>query len=123
MRYTPYSVIPLCTPRLTMMKTALLLGTLLLTSLPLAYSEPIKADFSQAIQARDNALQVQRNIMQKIFGINVSYSGALVPKKARRLPFSLTPSGQITRNDPFENVSVHPLTGRAEGITLLSINF
>lgn len=106
-----------------MMKTALMLGTLLLSCLPSAYSEAIKADFSQAIQARDSAFQVHRNIMQKIFGINVSYSGALVPKKARRLPFSLTPSGEITRKEPFENVSVHPLTGRAEGITLLSINF
>ena len=59
--------------------------------------------------------------MQRIFGMNVSYSGALVPKsKLRRLPMTTEERSRVA---PFENVSIHPLTGRAEGITLLSINF
>ena len=80
-----------------------------------------KVDLHQAVQARDASLAVHKNIMQRIFGINVSYSGVFVPKsKLRRFPIL---AADIRKPEPFHNVSVHPLTGRAEGITLLSINF
>jgi|SRR6266576_1903225 len=102
------------------MKTlALILGTLCLL-IPLAPAEE-KVDLYQAVQARDASLAVHKNIMQRVFGINVSYSGVLVPKsKLRRLPIL---ANDTRRPEPFQNVSIHPLTGRAEGITLLSINF
>jgi len=104
------------------MKTTLtLLGFLCLSTCG-SLAEGIRADFSQAIEARDTALQVHKTVMQRIFGMNVSYSGALVPNKHRRLPFSMT-SSENRKTDPFENVSVHPLTGRAEGIILFSVNF
>src|SRR5437660_2387211 len=80
-----------------------------------------KVDLHQAVQARDASLAVHKNIMQRLFGMNVSYSGVLVPKsKSHRLHLLGSDSRKPER---FENVSVHPLTGRAEGITLLSINF
>src|SRR5258706_8013942 len=42
---------------------------------------------AQAMRARNAALWVHRNLMQRIFGMNVSYSGALVPpSQARRAP-------------------------------------
>ena len=64
---------------------------------------------------------VHRNIMQRIFGMNVSYSGMLVPpSKLRRLPFSYE---NQPPKQPFDNVSIHPITGRAEGVALFSINF
>jgi len=102
------------------MKTlALLLGTLCLL-IPWASAEE-KVDLYQAVQARDASLAVHKNIMQRIFGINVSYSGVLVPKsKLRRFPIL---ANDTRKPEPFQNVSIHPLTGRAEGITLLSINF
>ena len=75
---------------------------------------------AQAMRARNAALWVHRNLMQRIFGMNVSYSGALVPpSQARRAP-PLPPNAP---GYPFENVSINPITGRAEGITLLSIHF
>ena len=102
------------------MKTlALILGTLCVL-VPWASAEE-KVELYQAVEARDASLAVHKNIMQRIFGINVSYSGALVPKsKLRR--FSIL-ADDTRKPEPFQNVSVHPLTGRAEGITLLSINF
>jgi len=104
------------------MKTLVFVLGLFCLSLSIAESEEIKADFSQPAPARETAMQVHRNIMQRIFGVNVSYSGVLVPKsKKRTLPFTMTNTEK--RSEPFENVSIHPLTGRAEGLTLLSINF
>ena len=103
------------------MKTLALLGLFCL-SISNSLAEELRADFSQAIEARDTAIQVHKTIMQRLFGMNVTYSGALVPKKHRRLPFSMT-SSETRKSDPFENVSVHPLTGRAEGIMLFSVNF
>ena|SRR5438445_1854709 len=102
------------------MKTlALIVGSVCLLASS-AFAEE-KVDLYQATRARDASLAVHRNFMQRIFGINVSYSGALVPKsKLRRLPTLLQ---ENRRAEPFENVSIHPLTGRAEGVTLLSINF
>jgi hypothetical protein len=74
-------------------------------------------DLVQAAQAREASLTVHRTFMQRIFGMNVSYGGALMPRsKMRRAP-------KPAPNQPFENVSVNPLTGRAEGISLLSIHF
>ena len=103
------------------MKTlALILGTLCLLVL-WASAQETKADLYQATRARDASLAVHKNVMQRIFGINVSYSGVLVPKsKLRRFPIL---ADDTRKPEPFENVSVHPLTGRAEGVTLLSINF
>src|SRR5947207_881237 len=98
---------------------ALILGALCL--LVAAASAEEKVDLYQATRARDASLAVHKNIMQKIFGLNVSYSGALVPKSKQRR-FSILPDN-TRRAEPFENVSIHPLTGRAEGVTLLSINF
>ena len=78
-----------------------------------------KVDYTEAMRARNAAVWVHRNLMQRIFGMNVSYSGALVPRsEARRAPLPPTAPGY-----PFENISVNPITGRAEGITLLSIHF
>ena len=106
------------------MKTLVFVLGLFCLSLSIAESEEIKADFSQPAPAptRETAIQVHRNIMQRIFGVNVTYSGVFVPKsKKRMLPFTMTNTEK--RPEPFENVSIHPLTGRAEGLTLLSINF
>ena len=102
------------------MKTlALILGTLCVL-VPWASAEE-KVELYQAVEARNASLAVHKNIMQRIFGINVSYSGVLVPKsKTHR--FHILGSDS-RKPEPFENVSVHPLTGRAEGVTLLSINF
>jgi hypothetical protein len=107
------------------MKTLVLVLGALCLSLP-AFSEDLKADLAHAnaVTAQDTAIRLHRNIMQRIFGMNVSYSGALVPKsKSRKLPFSMAGSEPRAGAAPFENVSIHPLTGRAEGINLLSINF
>lgn len=76
-------------------------------------------NFGQAMRARDAALWVHRNLMQRIFGMNVSYSGALVPRSEAHRP----PVAPAAPGYPFENISVNPITGRAEGITLLSIHF
>jgi len=73
----------------------------------------------QATCARDASVWVHRNLMQRIFGVNVSYSGALVPRSKTRVP----PVPPSAPGYPFDNVSIHPITGRAEGITLLSIHF
>lgn len=103
-----------------MKRPALILGIvcLLVSS---ASAQETQVDFYQATRARDASLAVHKNIMQKLFGINVSYSGVLVPKsKLRR--FSIL-ADDTRKPEPFENVSIHPLTGRAEGVTLLSINF
>ena len=108
------------------MKTLVFVLGLFCLSLSLAESEEIKADFSQPapVPARETAMQLHRNIMQRIFGVNVSYSGVFVPQsKKRTLPFTMTSTGKRTSPEPFANVSIHPLTGRAEGLTLLSINF
>ena len=80
-----------------------------------------KVDIVQAIRARDASLKVHRNVMQRIFGLNVSYSGVLVPRSKHRGWAFL--NADHPRAEPFENGSVHPLTGRAEGINLISINF
>ena len=78
-----------------------------------------KVDYTEAMRARNAALVVHRNLMQRIFGMDVNYSGVLVPRsESRRAPMSPTAPGY-----PFENLSVNPITGRAEGITLLSIHF
>ena len=45
-----------------------------------------KVGLYQATRARDASLAVHKTVMQRIFGITVSYSGVLVPKsKQRRL--------------------------------------
>ncbi len=80
-----------------------------------------KVDLVQATRARDASLDVHRTIMQRLFGMNVSYSGALLPKSRLRRQRMVVE--ERPRSQPFENVSIHPLTGRAEGITLLSIGF
>jgi hypothetical protein len=81
-----------------------------------------RVDITEANRAREASMVVHRTIMQRIFGMNVSYSGMLVPRsKLRRLPFSS--SENQSPKQPFENVSIHPITGRAEGVALFSINF
>jgi len=79
-----------------------------------------KIDFAQATLAKDASFQLHRNIMQRIFGVNVSYSGVFIPPKHR--PFALF-TRKPTPQQPFENVSIDLETGRAEGINLLSIHF
>src|SRR2546423_10972837 len=98
------------------MKTlALVLGTLCLL-LPWASAQETKVDLYQATRARDASLAVHKNMMQKLFGINVSYSGVLVPKsKQRRL---YTSSDAPRKPDPICNVIISPHIGRAERLTL-----
>ena len=86
-----------------------------------SWSQDAKMEIVQAMQARDASLKIHRNVMQRIFGLNVSYSGALLPRPKHRGWAFL--NGDRARTEPFENVSVHPLTGRAEGINLISIGF
>src|SRR5438445_7684477 len=99
------------------MKTlALIVGSVCLLASS-AFAEE-KVDLYQATRARDASFAVHKTLMQRIFGINVSYSGVLVPKsKQRRLAILANDTPKL---EPFENVSIHPLTGRAEGVTLLS---
>ena len=78
-------------------------------------------DIVQATRARDASLKVQRTVMQRIFGMNVTYGGALVPRSKLRGWAFLSPDRP--KPEPFYNVSIHPLTGRAEGINLISIGF
>src|SRR5258706_16137042 len=100
------------------MKTlALILAAAWLTMAPASAQDTNKVDIAQATQARDASLRVHRNIMQRIFGVNVSYSGVFVPKQRGLAAFKPTPQ------QPFENVSINLETGRAEGINLLSIHF
>src|SRR3954469_8226977 len=81
--------------------------------------EPV--DINQAARAHDASIAVHRSFMQKVFGMNVNYSGALVPRsKLRGFPYTAQTQ---PRTEPFDNVSIHPLTGRAEGVVLFSINF
>src|SRR5882762_9365046 len=70
-----------------------------------------KMDIVQATRARDASLKVHRNVMQRIFGLNVSYSGVLIPRSKHRGWAFL--NADHPRTEPFENVSVNPLTGRA----------
>jgi hypothetical protein len=85
-----------------------------------AFAQATQVDVTEANRARAASMAVHRNLMQRVFGVNVSYSGALVPRsKMRRLPWS----DSSARKEPFENVSIHPITGRAEGVVLFSINF
>jgi len=105
---------------LTMKVLALIVRTVCLLTTS-SSAQDTKVDFMQATRARDASLEVHRNIMQRLFGMNVSYSGALLPKpRLRRLPMVVE---ERPRSQPFDNISIHPLTGRAEGVTLLSINF
>src|SRR2546423_14996049 len=97
------------------MKTlALVLGTLCLL-LPWASAQETKVDLYQATRARDASLAVHKNMMQKLFGINVSYSGVLVPKSKQRRFYILT--DDTRKPEPVVKVKLHPLAGRAEGGT------
>jgi hypothetical protein len=84
-----------------------------------ATSQTNALDVVRATQAQNASLKVHRTLMQRIFGMNVSYSGALMPRSKTRPMFRQPTNAPL----PFENVSVHPITGRAEGIQLLSIRF
>src|SRR2546430_9972040 len=102
------------------MKSPALILAILWLLVSSAFAEE-KVAVYQATRARDASLAVHKTVMQRIFGITVSYSGVLVPKsKQRRLPIL---ASDTRKAEPFENVSIHPLTGRAEGVTLLSVNF
>ena len=99
---------------------ALVFGVLCATVI-VTSAEVTQFNVMQAQRAQEASIQVHKSVMQKIFGVNVSYSGVVVPRsKQRRLPIGADLRRTV---QPFENVSVHPLTGRAEGIALLSINF
>jgi hypothetical protein len=76
-------------------------------------------DLALATQAQTASLKVHRTLMQRIFGMNVSYGGVLMPRSKMRRAFVSTNAPAL----PFHNVSVHPITGRAEGLQLLSIRF
>ena len=102
------------------MKSPALILAILCLLVSSAFAEE-KVDLYQATRARDASFAVHKTLMQRIFGINMSYSGVLVPKsKQRRLAILANDTRKL---EPFENVSIHPLTGRAEGVTLLSVNF
>lgn len=49
------------------------------------------------------------------------YGGALVDLRQRKTKFLKRAPGET--NAPFQNVSVNPITGRADGIILFSIGF
>jgi hypothetical protein len=56
-----------------------------------------------------------------LFHIEKSYSGVLPDLRKERSEFLRSPPPP--RNREFRNVSINPVTGRAEGLILFSINF
>ena len=69
-----------------------------------------------AKHAADPTPKVHRTLMQKIFGRNVTYSGALAPR-------TRMPSKPQLVGETFQNVTLPSAAGRTEGITLLSAHF
>ena len=61
------------------------------------------------------------NSTQRLFREEKTYGGALTDLRRRKTQFFRAPSGNT--NNPFQNVSVNPITGRADGIILFSIGF
>jgi hypothetical protein len=66
----------------------------------------------------------QTHTLNKVFGLNLHYAG-IAPqiKRADRPLQLLNPFAPARYGDAFDNVSVDPVTGRAEGITVFAIRF
>jgi len=61
------------------------------------------------------------NSVQHLFHVEKSYGGVLPDLRNKRTEF-FRPS-PAPRSREFQNVSINPITGRAEGLILFSINF
>ena len=103
----------------TMKAFALVLVTISMTA-SVSIAQTNDVDFVRAMQARNASLKVHRTLMQRIFGMNVSYGNVLMPRSRIHHATTLHTNAP---SQPFENVSVNPFNGRAEGLTLLSIHF
>ena len=73
-------------------------------------------------QSKETAAGTLRtNSSKTLFREENSYGGALPELRRRKAQFFRAPPGKA--NADFQNVSVNPITGRAEGIILFSIGF
>jgi hypothetical protein len=92
----------------------LLAAILLHNSALLAQTNSVALNRSQAGEA---PLKVHRTLMQRIFGTNVTYSGALAPRsKVRRTSAAFV-------GETFQNGMLPSASGRTEGIAALSVHY
>lgn len=88
----------------------------------LSRSAPAAPPPATPAPANGNALVAPRtNSTQRVFREEKIYGGALTDLRRQKTQFFRAPPG--TPNAPFHNVSVDPITGRADGIILFSIGF
>lgn len=69
-------------------------------------------------------VRFQTSVVNRAFGINVTYSGVVPMLYRADNPLQLiNPFAPARYGNGFDNVSVNPTTGRVEGVNLFAIKF
>jgi hypothetical protein len=111
------------------MKALAMLLTILVLSSASATAQSQQADLLKdlpqvPLDKVERYVQFQSSTLNKVFGVNVQYTGVLpLIRKADRPLQLINPFAPARYGDAFENVSINPLTGRPEGIVIFAIRF
>jgi hypothetical protein len=75
-------------------------------------------------QKAQQAFEFQEKVMRQVLGLNVSYSGVLPMLARTDNPLQLiNPAAPARYGNGFDNVTIDPVTRRADGIAFFRINF
>lgn len=78
----------------------------------------------QTIQRAAQSVVFQTEMVQKVFGLNVTLGGPMTRAVREGKPWQLVnPWAPTEYGDGFNNVTIDPETGRANGINLFEIRF
>lgn len=72
----------------------------------------------------DRSIRFQHQVVSRLFGVRVQYGGAIPLARQAGSPWQIiNPFSPLEMGDGTGNLSVHPTTGRAEGLVLFAVKF